>query len=93
MKTHGGDVGVSLALANRSTQTCRIKMFNACRLCRVSNGELIKLVVKRSLDATDYKGLDTLLNSNLLWKAELYMHNIPWKFGGKQCIEKESFKI
>ena len=68
-------------------------MVDTYRLYRALNGEVIKLVVKRSLDATDHEGLYMLLNLNLLREAGLYAHDILWKFGEKQCIEKESFKI
>ena len=92
MKTRSGDVGVSLALSNKSTQTCRMRMVNAYWLHRASNGEVIKLVVRQDLDATDYEELDTLLNLNLLREVGLHVHNILWKFRGKQCIKKESLK-
>ena len=71
----------------------RIKLVDICRLCRIVSGDLVKLNIKRCLDATEIESLDTLLNLNLFWEAEVYAHDILWKFGGKQCIEKDGITI
>ena len=70
-----------------------MKLIDAYRLYRSSDGEIVKLTIRKGLDATDYEGLDTLLNPNLLREAEVYVHDIRWKFGGKQCVEKDGVKI
>ena len=76
MKTYSRDVRVAFALLDKLTQIRRMKLIDNSWLYRVSNSEVVKLVVKRSLDTTDYERLDILLNLNLLQEAGLYVYNI-----------------
>ena len=66
VKIYRGNVRVSLALLDQSTQMRCMKLVDVCRLYRTVSGDLVKLNIKRSLDATVFEGLDTLLNLNLL---------------------------
>ena len=66
---------------------------NTCRLYEDEKGEIINLTIQRGLDATDYRNIDTLINLHLLHNTGVYFYNMLWKFGGKQCIEKDNTKI
>ena len=36
---------------------------------------MVKIVIKKALDATTFEGLDTLLNLNLMREADIYVHD------------------
>ena len=38
-------------------------------------------------------GVNTLLNLNLLREGSLFTYDVPSRFDGKQCVEKENIKI
>ena len=70
-----------------------MKQIGAYFFYNSSNRELVKLTIKKALDATSCNSLDTLLNSNLLYEAGVFAYDVPWKFRGKQYIDKNGIKI
>ena len=70
-----------------------MKLVYAFRLCRSKSGKVIKLLIKRVLDATIFEGLDILLNPNFMREAGIYVHNLPQKVEHKQCIEYNRINI
>ena len=53
----------------------------------------MKFTMCRGQNATNFDGIDSLLNPNLLREAGVFVHDMPSHFGGKQCIEKNNVSI
>ena len=53
-----------------------MKLVDAYRLDRLTESEVMKLVIKNTLDATIFKRLNTLLNSNLLRDTSIYTYDL-----------------
>ena len=83
LKCHEGDVGVSLALLDKSNITRRMKLVDAVRLHRSTDGDLVKLIVRKAFDTTVFDGLDTLSNPNLFREVGIHVHDLPKKFSRK----------
>ena len=66
-----------LVLPENVNKSRCMKLVYAFRLCRSKSGKVIKLLIKRVLDATIFEGLDILLNPNFMREAGIYVHNLP----------------
>ena len=91
--TYDSTVGVTLALPDSTKEHRRMEVVDAFRLYTTCSGIIVKFTIKKAINATEYASIDSLLNPHLLREAGVYVHDVAWKFGGKQCIEKNGVSI